>query len=112
MCLEDVKIGRASPGSSGSASISSGAASLLLQGNARRFSLVLSPPLGHAVTIGFGRVPSGTGDGLLLNSNSSPIMLTLQDVGQVITLPLYAILDAAGPLLVGFVEGVLDETAL
>jgi len=109
MCMEDVEIGRRVIGADGSTSIPNNVATLLLQGNAHRFALLISRPMAANLTIGFGRQPSIIGDGITLGPSSTTVKLTLQEMGEIICRPIYVIQNSGGTSLIGWLESSLYE---
>lgn len=94
MCIEDVRMGRASTSEAAVVSIGAGGVAQVAPADPYRFALVLSPPSSGSLTYSINRSP-GDGEGITFHQGSSPLILTIQDAGDMVRRPWFAYATAA-----------------
>jgi hypothetical protein len=109
MCMEDVKIGRATNSGDGFASIPAATAGLIVGPSLHRYCLIISPPIAGHVTIGFSPNQLVDGSGVVLASGADPLILTIQEHGDIIRRAFYAIGDGT-IRVVGFMQSILEHS--
>lgn len=105
MCLEDIQIGRRSVVIQRSVVVG-GTSSLLVPGNPRRLSLIISCPIANRVTLSSGEAAVDQ-VGMVLPALGAPLQLELITHGQLLTKPIFAI-ASAGSNIIGIWETLLD----
>lgn len=94
MCIEDVRLGRASLFSETDVAV--GVVSVqAIAAAPTRFSLLLGPPLVGTVTYSTGN-PAVSGVGLNLSAGQPPIRLNVKDDGMCVAMAWFAICSGAG----------------
>lgn len=92
MCMEDVRIGRSTVSADASPSIGT-TATELVSASLDRYCLIISPPIAGQVTIGFDPNHVASGVGIVLASGADPLVLTIQEHGDMVRRAWYAAVD-------------------
>ena len=104
MCMEDVRMGREATGREIAINVGT-AAVPLVPGSADRIALLLGPPLAGTLTYSTTRgITSGLG--FNIGAGQTPLLLSIQDVGDLVRMAWYVVGDAAAR------TGAASETLL
>lgn len=107
MCMEDKRIGRRTLGTE-KAVVVGVANTPIVGGSPSRVMLCFNPPIAGQVT--FSTVNNVTfGGGINLAAGCDPIVLTIEEFGDLVRKPWFAFADAANRT-VGVFEGILSES--
>jgi hypothetical protein len=91
--MEDVLIGR-DTNSGDRIVVVSTTATMLLEASMFRYCVIISPPLAGQVSIGFDPNHVVSGGGIILPSGADPLVLTIQEHGDIVRRAIYAAVDA------------------
>ena len=93
MCMEDVLLGRSTISADRTISVAL-TPQLILEASLDRYCVIISPPLAGQVTIGFDPNHVVSGGGIVLASGADPLVLTIQEHGDIVRRAIYAAVDA------------------
>jgi len=106
MCMEDVRIGRESTSASRKVTVGTGSTPLISHSPTRTV-LIVSAPVSKRVTLSLVQ-PAVDRVGITLHPGSSPLVLTVQTHGDLVTRSLWAIADTSAEQI-GIVECHLNR---
>ena len=92
MCMEDVRIGGATISADKTISVAN-TPQLIVESSLDRYCLIISPPLAGQVTIGFDANHVASGSGIVLASGADPLVLTIQEHGDIVRRAFFAAVD-------------------
>lgn len=106
MCIEDIRIGRRTVTRELRAIIAN-TSGIFVQSSPKRTVLVFLPPPSGVLTLSMDDPVTGN-QGIVLNTSSPPIVMTVQQWGDVTKRNFFAIHSVGGVVCTAF-EGVLEE---
>lgn len=107
MCMEDVNIGRKTSSRMLNFAVVNTGSQEILPGSPYRYALIFTPPQAGRVTL-TNESPAVLDIGMTLVSAGGPFAMTIQDHGDIVRKPWYAIASIAGTLNV--IEVILTES--
>lgn len=107
MCMEDVRIGRETNATDIIVVVAS-TPTQLVGGSSKRYCLIFSPPTAGRITIGRDSNHVSDGGGLVLAAGCDPLVLTIQDHGDLVRGPWYAANDGTSRT-VGVAWSILER---
>jgi hypothetical protein len=93
MCMEDVLIGRKTISADVTVVVDA-TPKMLVAASLDRYCLIISPPLAGQVTIGFDANHVTSGSGIVIPSGADPLVLTIQEHGDIVRRAIFAAVDA------------------
>ena len=107
MCMEDVQIGRETLSADVTLVVST-SSTLLASASPNRYCLIISPPIAGRVTIGMDSNHVVDAVGLVLAAGCDPLVLTVQEHGELCRKAWYGAVDA-GTRNVGIAWSILER---